>query len=96
MSRKTRPLINVDANYRDLTESQVHLAFRGDYSGTSLTYAGFARPGAQEGQLVWQIRFLTYDVSGNLTKVEWPLNSNGAPSNDYEFSWTDRATYSFV
>ena len=93
MSRTTRQLKQVDANFRDLNISETYQAFRGAYTGTNLIFAGFARPGSAEGELVWQIRKLTYDGSNNLTKVEWPLNSIGAVSSDYEFSWSDRASY---
>ncbi len=96
MSRKTRPLVITDANYRDINESETYLAFRGDYTGTSLTYAGFARPGSAEGSTVWQIRKLAYDVAGNLTSITWPVNTDGAASNDFEFSWTARAGYTYA
>lgn len=82
-------------------------AFRGEYTGDNLIYKGFARPGADEGELVWQIAFLTYDASGNVLTITWPkklvspdsgvtFTSSGTPSNDYEFSWTDRASYTYA
>jgi hypothetical protein len=75
-------------------------AFRGQYSGDNLIYKGFARPGATEGSLVWQIAFLTYDASGNVLTITWPQKlinglSVGPASNDYEFSWTDRTSYTY-
>lgn len=93
MSRATRQLIQVDANFRDIPISDTYLAFRGDYTGTNLIYAGFARPGTAESDVKWQLRKLTYDGSNNLTKVEWPQNSAGGVSADFEFSWTDRTSY---
>jgi len=93
MSRTTRQLKQVDANFRDINLSETYTAFRGQYTGTNLIYAGFARPGAAEGDLVWQIRKMTYDGSNNLTKVEWPVLTSGSASSDFEFSWTDRASY---
>jgi hypothetical protein len=95
MSRKSRPIKFTDANFRDLNDSESYLAFRGDYTGANLTYAGFARPGSAEGILVWQIRRLAYDVNGNLTSVTWPLDTDGLPSSDFEFSWTARAGYTY-
>lgn len=95
MSRKTRPLVVTDANNRDINESETYLAFRGDYTGTSLIYAGFARPGAALTESVWQIRRCTYDASGNLTAITWPKNSEGAVSNDFEFIWNSRAAYTY-
>ena len=72
-------------------------SFRGEYDGSNnLIYAGFARPGSTEGALVWEISKMAYDGSNNLISITWPLNSQGAVSIDYEFSWTDRATYTFV
>ncbi len=95
MSRKTRPLTQKDANFRDIRDSELWTTFRGEYTGTNLTLAAFARPGAAEGDLVWQIREMTYDGSSNLTAIKWPENANSVACADYEFSWTDRATYTF-
>lgn len=70
-------------------------SFRGEYDGSdNLIYAGFARPGEAEGILVWQIFKMAYTGS-NLISIKWPVNSKGAVSNDYEFSWTDRASYTY-
>ena len=96
MSRKTRPLVVTDANYRDINDSELWTTFRGAYTGTNLIYAGFARPGAAEGDDVWQLRKMTYDGSNNLTKIEWPQNASGVPSSEWEFNWTDRATYTYA
>lgn len=95
MSRKTRPLKLKDANFESITESETYLAFRGDYTGTSLTYAGFARAGADTGEEVWQIRFLQYDGSGNLTSITWPQKTTGEASSDFEFEWDNRAAYTY-
>lgn len=76
-------------------------SFRGEYTGDNIIYAGFAKPGADEGSLVWQISFFTY-TGDNLISIQWPkkLDENGdsvgPASNDYEFSWTDRASYTYV
>lgn len=73
------------------------VAFRGEYAGTNLIYKGIAKPGSAEGELVWQIAKLTYDGSNNLTKIEWPVNSqDNRPSSEFLFSWTARATYTYV
>lgn len=72
------------------------MAFRGEYDGDGfLIYKGYARPGAAEGAAVWQIAFLENDASGNVTSITWPEADNGAASSEYNFSWTDRATYTY-
>ena len=90
------PYIKVDANGRDIQDSSSDMAFRGDYvAGTNLIYSGFARPGALEASLVWQISFHTYDGNDNITSTTWPENASGNASSDYAFSWDDRATYTY-
>src|ERR1041385_5757154 len=83
-----------------IPDSMLDESFRGEYSGTNLIYKGFARPGAGEAALVWQIAKLEYDGSGNVLSIKWPQKliggqSIGTASNDYEFSWTDRASYTY-
>lgn len=91
----TRPLGRLDSNGRIITDSYDDLAFRGQYTDSDIIYIGFARPGSAEGSLVWQLRFCAYDGAGNLTSITWPQNSNAHASNEYQFSWTDRATYTY-
>ena len=96
MSRKTRPLHLKDANFEVISESETYLAFQGDYTGTSLTYAGFARVGASTAEPVWQIRFLQYDGSGNLTSITWPQDTvTGVPSSDFNYIWDNRAALTY-
>lgn len=77
-------------------------AFQGEYTGDNLIYKGFARPGSPTSQPVWQIAFLTYDGSGNVLTITWPRRldasgtNNGPASNDYEFVWDNRASYTYV
>lgn len=92
---RNRPVGFKDAQGNIIPESFSDEAFRGEYSGTNLIYKGFARPGAAEADLVWQIAKLAYDGSNNLTSITWPQNANAHASNDYEFSWTSRATYTY-
>jgi len=96
MSRKTRVLMQRDANGVVIPRSDAFQSFRGDYTGTNLIYAGFARAGASEDELVWQIFKMSYDASNNMLDIKWPQNSSGAVSTDYEFSWTARAGYVYV
>lgn len=95
MAQNNRPINSLDSQGRAIFDSVDDSAFRGEYTGNNLIYKGFARPGADEGDEVWQIALLAYDGSGNVTSVTWPETSLGTASNDYEFSWTDRATYTY-
>lgn len=88
-----RPVGRKSAQGDLIQEFFLEEAFRGEYSGTNLIYAGFARPGALEGSEVWQISKIAYDGSNNPISITWPSNDAGSASNDYEFSWTNRANY---
>jgi len=71
-------------------------SFRAEYDGSNNpTYLAYARPGSDESIRVWQISKQTFDGSGNILTIKWPINEDGAASNDYEFAWSDRATYTF-
>ncbi len=102
----SRPSGLKDTSYETDQTTFSDEAFRGEYTGTNLIYKGFARPGADEGLPVWQIAFITYDGSNNVLSIKWPLRkrtisdptsaNTAAPSNDYEFIWTSRASYTYV
>lgn len=92
---KNRPMGRRDAQGNIIPGSFDDMAFRGSYTGTNLIYKGFARPGSAEGDLVWQIAMMTYDGANNLLTVVWPEDANGHANNDFQFSWTDRATYTY-
>lgn len=68
-------------------------AFRGEYTGMNIIYAGFALPGSDEGDRVWQLRLMAYS-GDNLVSVTWP-EIDGKATPDYSFSWTARATYTY-
>ena len=91
-----RPVGRYSAQGELIQEFFIEEAFRGEYSGTNLIYAGFARPGANEGTAVWQISQITYDGSNNPISITWPVNDSGMVSNDYEFAWSDRSTYTYA
>ena len=95
---QNRPLGKLDAQGRVIPTSFSNMAFRGDYTGTNLIYSGFARPGASDSSntaLVWQIAKLAYDGSNNLISITWPQDANGHASNDYQFSWNARTSYTY-
>lgn len=91
-----RPIGKTDSKGQLSQDSFLDESFRGEYSGDNLIYKAFAKPGSDEGTLSWQIAFLTYDGSGNVLSITWPINAEGVPSSDYEFSWTARASYTYV
>lgn len=60
-----------------------------DSSGR-VVYLGTTEPGSSEDSLRWQIKKLTYDASGFITNVQFAQGSN-----EFKYSWTLRATYSY-
>ena len=92
-----QPILKRDAQNNVCQESYIgDMTFRGEYDGNNnLIYKGYARPGADEGDPVWQIAFLDYDGNNNLTSTTWPETPNGSASSEFLFSWTDRATYTY-
>lgn len=89
-------ILKKDADGNVIQNSYItDMSFRGEYTGTNLIYKAYARSGASEDALVWQICKLAYDGSNNLISVKWPQASNGAASSEFNFSWTDRATYTY-
>jgi hypothetical protein len=68
----SRPLGLQDTNSNVDQNTFSDEAFRGQYTGTNLIYKGFARPGADTADEVWQIAFLTYDGSNNVLSIQWP------------------------
>lgn len=92
---QNRPMGRLDAQGRVIPSSFDNMAFQGVYSGTNLTYRGFARPGASTSAAVWQIAKMTYDGSNNLLTITWPQDPSGHASNDYQFIWSDYASYTY-
>lgn len=89
-------ILKEDAQGNVIQESYfADMEFRGDYTGTNLIYKGYARPGAAEGDTVWQIALLAYDGSDNLTSIKWPQDSNGNASSEFIFEWDERASYTY-
>lgn len=90
------PSVNLQRdNFRNVIQDTYgDKEFRGEYDGSNnLIYAGFALPGAAEGDRVWQIKKLAY-TGTNLISVKWP-ELDSEPDIGYSFSWTDRATYTY-
>lgn len=96
MTKYNQTILKHDAQGNLIQDSYVgDMTFRGAYTGTNLIYKGYARPGASEGASVWQIALLAYDGSNNLTSIKWPQGTNLTASSEFNFSWTDRATYTY-
>jgi len=99
----SRPRAFLNTQGYVIPDSFENEAFRGEYTGDNLIYAGFARPGSDEGSLVWQIFKMAYS-GANLTSITWPFrkvdpldlaSNNTVVSTDYEFSWTNRTSYTY-
>ena len=75
-------------------KSEMEIRCENDASGNPL-YIGRAKAGVEESEEKWNISLHTYDANNSLLTKKWPQNSEGNASTDYEFSWTDRATYTF-
>lgn len=95
MQNFNQPNLKRDAQNNVLQGSYSDVTFRGEYTGTNLIYRGFARPGAAEGDNVWQLAKLAYDGSNNITSIKWPQASNSAASSEWNFNWTGRAGYTY-
>ena len=71
------------------------MAFRGQYDGNgNIIYKAYARPGAEESALVWQVCLITYS-GDNPVSITWPQNQFGAATSEFNYSWADRASYTY-
>lgn len=96
MANVNQTILKRDAQGNVIQDSYTgDMAFLGDYTGTNLIYKGFARPGADPADAVWQIAFLTYDGDDNLLSIQWPQNALGHASSEFNFAWDDRASYTY-
>lgn len=91
----TRPINALDANNRPIYDSVDDLAIQIVYTGGNPEYIGFARPGADVDAPVWKLQKLTYS-GNNLVSRTWPVNQYGQASNDYEFVFSDYASYTYA
>lgn len=95
MTNYHQTILKHDAQGNLIQDSYVgDMTFRGEYTGDNLIYKGYSRPGADEGDAVWQLALIAYSGS-NITSIKWPQASNGSASSEFNFSWTDRATYTY-
>lgn len=90
-----RPLGALDANARLNQNSYLDESYAADVGGGSdPLYEGWARPGTATNATGWKICKNTFSGSTK-TRVEWPQNSFNKASNDYEFVWDNRASYTY-
>ncbi len=62
-----------------------------EYDGSNnAIYIGRAQPGTAITATGWQISKLTYDVSNNMTSLDW-----ASGLDNFDFIWNNRATYSY-
>ena len=77
-----------------VSNGELSIRAENDASGNPL-YLGKAVAGVGESVTKWQISKQTFDATDGLLTKKWPQNSDGKASTEYEFSWTDRATYTY-
>ena len=75
-------------------DSEVALQAENDGNGNPI-YLGRAKAGTATTEPYWQIRAIAYDGNQGVTDVTWPQNDEGNASAEYEFTWSDRATYTY-
>lgn len=75
-------------------DSEVALQAENDGNGNPI-YLGRAKVGKATDEPYWQIRAIAYDANQGVTDITWPQNDEGKASAEYEFTWDDRATYTF-
>ena len=76
-------------------KSELEIRCENDSSGNPV-YIGRAKAGTGESELKWNISKHTWDSNDSLLTKKWPEDSDGIASTDYEFSWTDRASYVYA
>jgi hypothetical protein len=94
---QNRPLSFGDRDRRTYItyKSEMEIRCENDVNGNPI-YIGRAKVGTLESEARWQISFHTWDANDSLLSKEWPENSEGNASADYEFVWNDRGTYTYV
>ena len=96
MSGQYRPFKYGAADRREYIVSNGELEIRAENDGNgNPVYLGKSVVGNAEGDLKWQISKQTYDANQGLLTKKWAQAAGGKASTEYEFSWTDRATYTY-
>jgi len=86
--RENRPFRYGEKDRREFIVQESEVTFRAINDSTANPiFLGRAKIGTSESADKWQIRKLTYDSFGGVTKIEWPTNSISFVSGDFEFIW---------
>lgn len=64
-----------------------------DVASGTVTYYGEAELGRATTDAKWTIKKV--EVSGGITTTKYPIGSRRMPSDNSEFAWDDRATYTY-
>ena len=72
-------------------ESEVAFVAINNTDGNPI-FIGRAKVGVPENDDKWQIRQITYDANGGISRIEWPENNEGNASAEFEFIWSSVAT----
>lgn len=76
-------------------DSEVSLIAVNNNSGSPI-FLGRAKVGVLEDESKWQIRKMTYDSNGGVTRVQWPENDENSASAEYEFVWSSASQLSIT
>lgn len=91
-----RPVARKDAQGNIDPSSFKDTAYLGDEAGgMNVIYNGFSKPGQMTSAAVWKINKVTYSANGNIIAIQWPQNSFGHATANFEFIWDDRASYTY-
>lgn len=96
MSGVNRPFKYGPSDRREFITSngEISIISQNDANGNPI-YLGKAKSGTLVSEDKWQISKQTYDANSSLTRKEWPQDSNGKASTEFEFVWNDRLTYTY-
>jgi hypothetical protein len=86
---QNRPLKFGEKDRREfiVEDSEVSLVAINDSDGDPV-FIGRAKVGTALSYPMWQIRKVSYDSAGAVSRIQWPINVDGVASSDYEFSWS--------
>ncbi len=76
-------------------KSELEIRCQNDANGNPV-YIGRAKAGTPTSEQKWQISYHTWDANDSLLTKQWPQNTDGFVSTDYEFIWDNRAAYVYV
>lgn len=86
-------LINKESRLHPVDDSKYIYRYAYDVNN-DVEYIGKAVPGTAEVDSAWQIRKFVY-TAGLVQSQNFP-QKNSKQSNGFEFSWTNRATFTYA